>query len=330
MNDNDRDWFADQMEGLGLTYDKEVTDPLSEIYFRALMAYSVEQIERAVNQIIITSKFFPKPSELIELIEGSPDDQAAIAWEVANEAMRKAGYFQSVLFEDAAIGAALITTFGSWTGFCEAMHQVWSEGDASFEEREAARLERRQAEGRRRLVSGLSDEMVASKRKEFFSAYRNARREARATAYLPGHFEIENRNTVAGWSRGQFQIEDRQEIYKQKIYIARTRGGHFVEATFERATGSLIGGTQALLNQTPVVYLPPAKPRAMLTSGAEILPPEQGREFWAEAVKDAAGRMGMPGLERKPLTDDEREKRMRELRQQAERLEAEEKAIEVA
>lgn len=71
--ENDR-LFAENMAGLGELFGKRISDVLKEIYWQALAPYSNEQCRIAFNRATTERKFFPKPVELIELIEGSTKD----------------------------------------------------------------------------------------------------------------------------------------------------------------------------------------------------------------------------------------------------------------
>jgi hypothetical protein len=285
MTGNDAVGFARLMKGLSVVFDKELPDGLTDIYFRALSEFDFKAVERAVERAITGCKFFPKPAELRELIVGSPEDQGSIAWETAMTAFRKAGYWNSVVFEDGGIGQAIVTVFGGWVGFSEAVHI-------------------------------LSDEMIRAKQKEFFIAYRNAKRMNKSHSYLPGHHESENRNTIGTWKRGNLP-----PVYKQNVFVSGLNEARFVSASFERATGHMVGRVEELLSLPAVrVALPPV-PKALLSESTEHLSPEEGAEFFKQAVGVLAERMAMPSGDRRPMTPAETRDRIRELRDQAAMLE---------
>ncbi len=251
-------------------------DSIKQLYFDGLSDLSIEEIEQATRRAIATLRFFPKIAELRELVEGTKEDRAAIAWESALQAHRKAGAWSSVIFSDAATGEALKTVFGGWVEFCESVHQVWT-SDAGFEDRDDARLARREAEGYRRLVSGLSDEMLTAKRKEFLVAYRNAARAGRKPfCYLPGQHEIANRRTAGTWTRGELG-----ETFQQRVYISDHLGGYFVIATFDSKTAQLLDKPTRLLAAEPVHR--PSLPASQ--SGPQLLragSPHSLSEAWIE------------------------------------------------
>ena len=69
MTSSDRPAFAAQLTMLAEVYDHPVSEPLAEIYFGVLERYAVEDIAWAARQHVEASKFFPRPSELVELVQ---------------------------------------------------------------------------------------------------------------------------------------------------------------------------------------------------------------------------------------------------------------------
>ncbi|MHC1744871.1 MAG: DUF6475 domain-containing protein [Syntrophobacteraceae bacterium] len=60
---------------------------------------------------------FPKPGDLIDLVHGKQEDKALAAWEQLQQAVSRAGAYQSVLFEDPKI-ARVIKILGGWEAVC--------------------------------------------------------------------------------------------------------------------------------------------------------------------------------------------------------------------
>jgi len=57
---------------IGLTYEREITEPLIAIYEDALSDYTKQQIDAAAKRLIQTSKFFPRPAEFIAILDPAP------------------------------------------------------------------------------------------------------------------------------------------------------------------------------------------------------------------------------------------------------------------
>lgn len=116
MERSDDQKFAGLMAILATTFGKENTELRIEVYFESLKDFSIDEIEQAVYLAVKTLKFFPKPAELRELIEGDPDSRALIAWKTAidNRDVRR-----TVIFDDPIIHYCLQEIFDGWMPFCE-------------------------------------------------------------------------------------------------------------------------------------------------------------------------------------------------------------------
>ena len=86
-------------------------------YLQALSALTVDQIETACGIAARTLRWFPKPSELLELIQGNPNQRAERAWEMVCHAIDRYGAYESVQFTDPAISRA-INRIGGWVSVC--------------------------------------------------------------------------------------------------------------------------------------------------------------------------------------------------------------------
>lgn len=54
------------MASLSVTFGKELSDPLTDIYWDALKPMAIEQFQEAAKSCIRNNKHFPKPAELLE------------------------------------------------------------------------------------------------------------------------------------------------------------------------------------------------------------------------------------------------------------------------
>src|SRR6185503_18911782 len=108
----------------------------------------IEAVEGAIIRTLQESKFFPRPAEIREFAYGSVVDKAENAWTLFLDCLRVVGHYNSLWVEDGFFSYALDSTFGGWLPATMQMHE-------------------------------LSDEMIASKRKQFVSAYRIAQNQQR-------------------------------------------------------------------------------------------------------------------------------------------------------
>ena len=74
------DQFKSNLVAVGEVFSKEVSPALAKIYWRSLSQFTDNQVQAAFDRAVTNLKFFPKPAELIELIEGTRTEQAHGAW----------------------------------------------------------------------------------------------------------------------------------------------------------------------------------------------------------------------------------------------------------
>jgi hypothetical protein len=223
-----------------------------DFYVEALEDFAPEQIKAAVRKAIKTHRFFPKPVELIELIAGSQNDRAEVAWQAAWAAYQKAGYYDTVLFQDGAIARTIQAVYGGWVQFSEASRT-------------------------------LSPEMIQARRKEFLSTYRRESEKGREPMRLLGHIEIENQNTVSTWTRDRYG-----DTYRQRLYVVSQDGGRFVEAVYSRSDARLLDSEMQLRAEAKLPALP-ARPQLQLapppSERARQMTPEEIRAGMQSLIK---------------------------------------------
>ena len=130
MNNIDVPEFAKIMAAMGVTYDKEISEELTNIYYEVLKEFSLTDIKRAMSIHLKESKFFPKPSEIIERIK-SPETiemKADKAWNQLLKATSKHGYYDSVEFIDKVIHSC-IRAMGGWLLISDREPDTWMHKD---------------------------------------------------------------------------------------------------------------------------------------------------------------------------------------------------------
>jgi len=118
--------FAANMTGMAEVFGVEMSPVKLMIYEKALGKFSDQEIQKAVDVAITTLKFFPKPVELIELIDGKPDERAVQAWGTLLETIQRHGAYRSVVFDDPKI-ASVVEMMGGWREVC-----TWRVEDTSM------------------------------------------------------------------------------------------------------------------------------------------------------------------------------------------------------
>lgn len=121
MTEQDRGAFAELMLGIGETYGEPVSEARMEIYFRALADLPLAALQQAASVHVNNSRFFPKPVELREAIEGRVEDRAEMAWAQVCEQVRRVGWTGTPNWPDEATERAVRQVFGSWGRLCETL-----------------------------------------------------------------------------------------------------------------------------------------------------------------------------------------------------------------
>ncbi|MFZ9311443.1 MAG: hypothetical protein ACO24O_08085 [Arenimonas sp.] len=189
MQQTDFKNFTLRLTGLAEVFDKPITPALIQVYFSALSDLDADAVYGALSASAARLKWFPKPVEIRELIEGTSADRGQIAWETLTAAIKRFGAYTSVQFAEPALADAILETFGGWIEACTKLPPT-------------------------------EDPMHASFRKRFEVAYELARKKStHRTQYLVGIAEAGNRNSGA-ISREFTQIVGLVEGYGQMREIA--------------------------------------------------------------------------------------------------------------
>ena len=69
MQNSDRKEFLNVINKMAIIYEKNFSADFLDVYWDILQPYSVVELKDAMNEVCRTCKFYPKPSEIIELIE---------------------------------------------------------------------------------------------------------------------------------------------------------------------------------------------------------------------------------------------------------------------
>lgn len=124
MTDSDRLKFAAYLAGMAEVLNAELSEIKITLYFEALKDLDLEDINRACSYLIQTSKFFPKPAEIREVIHGNAEDRAMIALQQVKQAIAEYGTYKSVSFGDKKIHA-VVKALGGWVALGEKTYDEW-------------------------------------------------------------------------------------------------------------------------------------------------------------------------------------------------------------
>lgn len=90
------------------------------MWFLALQRYELDEIRGALSRHAIDpdrGQYPPRPADVVRQIDGSTSGAAPLAWGKVVRAMSQVGAYTSVVFDDAAIHAA-ISDLGGWPELC--------------------------------------------------------------------------------------------------------------------------------------------------------------------------------------------------------------------
>lgn len=152
--------FKECMAMMCELHDRSASKLLTDLYWKVLEPYTDEQCEAAFKELIYSSKFFPKPADFIESIQGTKKNRATEAWLDVLGSVVKIGNYQSVKFADPIIHS-VVQTMGGWPELCM-----------------------------------MENDQVIWKQREFERLYEvMALRDGKHPDYLPGTHELENFRT---------------------------------------------------------------------------------------------------------------------------------------
>lgn len=114
--------FVALFKQIGNVYEKEASMGLIGLYWQVLEDYDFSAIKLAVKKHLSSpdqGRYFPKPADLILIMDGGSNDQALIAWSKVDRAVHEIGGYSSVVFDDHFIHLA-IEDIGGWPslGLC--------------------------------------------------------------------------------------------------------------------------------------------------------------------------------------------------------------------
>jgi hypothetical protein len=110
--------FKEYMATLGEIHDKTISPMMMELYWKILGKFADADCERAFKSLIISARFFPKPIDVLEAIQGKQENRATEAWLSVLQTIKRAGNYQSIRFSDTAIHS-VIQAMGGWPQICQ-------------------------------------------------------------------------------------------------------------------------------------------------------------------------------------------------------------------
>lgn len=126
--------FKEYIAALCELHNKSMSALLIDLYWKVLEPFTDDQCESAFKELIYSSRFFPKPIDFIETINGKQNNKATAAWIEVIDSIKRIGNYQSVKFSDTVIHS-VIQAMGGWPGLC-----VMETDEVKWKQREFERL----------------------------------------------------------------------------------------------------------------------------------------------------------------------------------------------
>lgn len=114
--DNADDWdiFLQSYVGLCHFFNLEADELKMEVYFKALSSFPVQDVVQGIDKAIARCRFFPKPVELLEFIEGKIEHRAEVEGLKVLEALKTLSRTNAVVFDDPVTAGVVERAYGGW------------------------------------------------------------------------------------------------------------------------------------------------------------------------------------------------------------------------
>jgi len=123
MDKKDFNRFANCIGTLLEVFGKQLSPLAVQGYFKALGEYTIDQVEFGFSQALVKCKFFPKPVELIEFINGADDPKQRVEDQAEQQAMDvlsaigKFGSYKTPKFDD-PVTQKIVSERFTWGHMC--------------------------------------------------------------------------------------------------------------------------------------------------------------------------------------------------------------------
>lgn len=127
MRENEFDGFVDVIQPVAEQYGKRLSESVLALYWVSLKEYDLAAVRDALGRHLRntdTGQFMPKVADIIRMMQGSSADAAFSAWSKVDNAVRRVGPYESIVFDDPIIHKVL-HDMGGWILLCEKDDEAW-------------------------------------------------------------------------------------------------------------------------------------------------------------------------------------------------------------
>lgn len=158
MRPNEQLQFSRMLSDAMSLWKQDLSEFALSVWWQACEKYELQQVSRALSAHAMdpdAGRFAPKPADIVRQLEGTRTDQAAMAWAKVYEAAKSIGAYTDVIFDDAAIHAA-IQDMGGWPAVCRTETRDLSYAQHRFSESYRAYVAKGQFDYPKRLPGDRS------------------------------------------------------------------------------------------------------------------------------------------------------------------------------
>jgi hypothetical protein len=129
--------FCEMLDLVAEQYGKTLSDGLKALYWQGLQDFDLSALRQAVSRHLRnpdSGQFMPKIADFVRMMQGTTQDAALIAWAKVDQAVRRVGTYNDVVFDDPVIHR-VVTDMGGWIGLGNKNEDEWPFVAKEFENR---------------------------------------------------------------------------------------------------------------------------------------------------------------------------------------------------
>ena len=132
MKRGDQERFFQLLMAYADLLNRKISTDATEIWWRKLGRFDLEAISRAFSKHTDRSRFFPTPSEILNLLKPQRERSPLLAWAEVERTISKHGAYATVQFDP--VTNAVIQDMGGWACLChQNLDEPWTQKE--FERR---------------------------------------------------------------------------------------------------------------------------------------------------------------------------------------------------
>lgn len=130
MLETDRDNFYSILLAASKLYDKRLDGDVLGMYFNILNTYDFQSVKDGFNAAVRNLKFFPKPAEIVECIEGKEDDHIDFAYQEIKKIVYN-GFHHAIKMAN-CLTMQVVADMGGLKVFYEKVYQLGENDTAAY------------------------------------------------------------------------------------------------------------------------------------------------------------------------------------------------------